>query len=139
MCLANHAEAHFLRGRYDEARRMSEAALAIFDQLDSRADKSEAYRIIGMVYRETGRAALAESRLRSAIDLAVSAGSVLNQAEASCELALLHQAMGRNQDALTLLNAAHRLFRRLDARVDLVYVGGKVSELESTYFAVVLG
>src|SRR2546425_36341 len=137
MCLVNHAEVHFVRGRYEAARRNAEAALAIFDQLDTRSDKSEAYRIIGMVYRETGRAALAESRLRSAIDLAVNAGSVLNQAEASCELALLHQAMGRNQDALTLLNAAHRLFRRLDARVDLVYVGGKVSELESTYFAVV--
>ncbi len=137
-CLVNHAEVHVVRGHYDEARRNAEAALAIFDQLDARSDKSEAYRIIGMVYRETGRAALAESRLRSAIELAVSAGSVLNEAEASCELALLYQAMGRNQEALTLLNAAHRLFRRLDARVDLVYVGGKVSELETTYFAVVL-
>ncbi len=28
--------------------------------------------------------------------------------------------MGRNQEALRLLNAAHRLFGRLDARVDLV-------------------
>jgi len=128
---------HVVRGHYEEARRNAEAALAIFDQLDARSDKSEAYRIIGMVYRETGRAALAESRLRSAIELALSAGSVLNEAEASCELALLYQAMGRNQEALTLLNAAHRLFRRLDARVDLVYVGGKVSELETTYFAVV--
>jgi len=137
-CLVNHAEVHVVRGHYEEARRNAEAALAIFDQLDARSDKSEAYRIIGMVYRETGRAALAESRLRSAIELAVSAGSVLNEAEASCELALLYQAMGRNQEALTLLNAAHRLFRRLDARVDLVYVGGKVSELETTYFAVVL-
>ena len=68
MCLVNHAEAHFLRERYDAARRMAEAALAIFDQLDSRADKSEAYKMIGMVYRETGRPALAESRLRTAID-----------------------------------------------------------------------
>jgi putative nucleotidyltransferase with HDIG domain len=90
-----------------------------------------------MVYRETGRAALAESRLRSAIELAVSAGSVLGEAEASRELALLFQGMGRNQDALTLLNTAHRLFGRLDARVDLIYVGGRVSELETTYFAVV--
>ena len=137
-CLVNHAEVHVVRGRYEDARLNAEAALAIFDQLDARSDKSEAYRIIGMVYRETGRAALAESRLRSAIELAVSAGSVLHEAEASCELALLYQAMGRNQEALTLLNAAHRLFRRLDARVDLVYVGGKVSELETTYFAVVL-
>jgi putative nucleotidyltransferase with HDIG domain len=47
------------------------------------------------------------------------------------------QAMGRNQDALTLLNTAHRLFLRLDARVDLVHVDGKVSELETTYFDVV--
>jgi len=117
MCLVNHAEAHFFRGRYEEARRMSEAALAIFDQLDSRADKSEAYKMIGMVYRETGRPALAESRMRTAIELAVSAGSVLNEAEAARELALLMQAMGRNQDALTLLNTAHRLFGRLDARV----------------------
>src|SRR3989442_12646578 len=91
-----------------------------------------------MVHREPGRAALAESRLRSAIELGVSAGSVLNEAEASCELALLYQAMGRNQEALTLLNAAHRLFRRLDARVDLVYVGGKESELGTTYSAGVL-
>lgn len=45
--------------------------------------------------------------------------------------------MGRNQEALTLLNAAHRLFRRLDARVDLVHVDGKVAALEGTYLAVV--
>ena len=137
ICLVNHAEAHFLRERYEEARRMAEAALAIFDQLDSGADKSEAYKVIGMVYRETGRPALAESRLRTAIELAVNAGSVLNEAEAARELALLMQAMGRNQDALTLLNTAHRLFGRLDARVDLIHVGGKVSELETTYFDVV--
>ncbi|MGH7521139.1 MAG: HD domain-containing phosphohydrolase [Gemmatimonadales bacterium] len=137
MCLVNHAEAHFARARYEAARRNAEAALAIFDQIDSQADKSEAYKLIGMVYRETGRPALAESRLRTAIDLAVSAGSVLNEAEASRELALLMQAMGRNQDALTLLNTAHRLFRRLDAKVDLVFVGGKVSELETTFFDVV--
>ncbi len=137
MCLVNHAEAHFLRERYDQARRMAEAALAIFDQLDSLADKSEAYKMIGMVYRDTGRPALGESRLRSAIELAVRAGSVLNEAEAARELALLMQMMGRNQDALGLLNTAHRLFRRLDARIDLVHVGGKVSKLESTYFEVV--
>jgi putative nucleotidyltransferase with HDIG domain len=45
--------------------------------------------------------------------------------------------MGRNQEALTLLNNAHRLFRRLDARVELVNIGGRVEELEGTYLAVV--
>jgi putative nucleotidyltransferase with HDIG domain len=137
LCLVNHAEAHFKRGRYDEARRNAEAALAVFDQLGAHTHKTAAYRIIGMVYRETGRPALAESRLRTAIELAVSAGSVLNEAGASRELALLYQAMGRNQDALTLLNTAHRLFRRLDARVDLVFVDGRVRELQNTYFDLV--
>ena len=137
LCLVNHAEVHLARQRFGDAQRNAEAALAIFDQLGARADKAEAYRVIGMVYRETGRAALAESRLRAAIGLAATSSSVLNEAEASRELAVLYQGMGRNQDALTLLNTAHRLFRRLDARVDLVHVGGKVADLEATYFAVV--
>src|SRR5204863_204149 len=96
-----------------------------------------AYRVLGMVFRETGRPALAEARLRPAIELALSAGAVLHEAEASRELALLHQAMGRNQEALTLLNAAHRLFGQLDARREQVHVNGKMAELEATYLAVV--
>ena len=137
LCLVNHGKVHVARGRYEEARGNAETALALFDRVGVGSAKADAYRVLGMVYRETGRPALAESRLRSAIDLAVSAGSALNEAEASRELALLYQATGRNQEALTLLNAAHRLFRRLDARVDLVYVEGKVAELEATYLAVV--
>ena len=45
--------------------------------------------------------------------------------------------MGRNQEALGLLNAAHRLFSRLDARVDLVDVSTRMGRLENTYLAVV--
>src|SRR6266705_1063057 len=125
------------RERFENARQNAETALALFDQLGAHGAKANAYRVIGVVYRETGRLALAESRLRSAIELAAGAGSVLNEAEASRELALLYQGMGRNQDALRLLNTAYRLFRRLDARVDLVHVGGKVAELEGTYLALV--
>jgi len=62
---------------------------------------------------------------------------VLGEAEASRELALLYQSMGRNQEALRLLNTASRLFQRLDARVDLVYVGGKTAELKGVYLDVV--
>jgi putative nucleotidyltransferase with HDIG domain len=45
--------------------------------------------------------------------------------------------MGRNQEALRLLNAAHSLFARVDARRDLVHLDGRVAELEGTYLAVV--
>ncbi len=135
--LLNHSEVHLALKRYEEARSNAEAALAIFDQLGARLDKADAYKVLGMVYRETGRHALAESRLRAAIEQAVSTSSILSEAEASRELALLYQVMGRNQEALRLLNAAHRLFIRLDARVDLVDVSTKVHRLEDTYFAVV--
>jgi putative nucleotidyltransferase with HDIG domain len=36
-----------------------------------------------------------------------------------------------------MLNRAHRLFRRLDARPDTVNVGGRLAELQSTYLSVV--
>jgi putative nucleotidyltransferase with HDIG domain len=135
--LLNHSEVHLALKRYEEARSNAEAALAIFDQLGARLDKADAYKVIGMVYRETGRHALADSRLRAAIEQAISTGSILSEAEASRELALLYQMMGRNQEALRLLNVAHRLFGRLDARVDLVDVSTKVHRLEGTYFEVV--
>jgi putative nucleotidyltransferase with HDIG domain len=137
LCLLNHADVHVARQRFEDARKNAEASLVIFDQLGARDHKASAYRVIGVVYRETGRTALAESRLRSAIELSVACGSVLLEAESTRELAIVYQVMGRNQEALTLLNAAHRLFRRLDARIDLINVGGKVAELEGTYLAVV--
>jgi putative nucleotidyltransferase with HDIG domain len=137
LCLLNHAEVDIARQRYEEARSSAEAALSIFDRLDARLDKADAYKVLGRVYRETGRHALAEARLTAAVDMALHTGSVLSEAEASRELALLYQSMGRNQESLRLLNAAHRLFSRLDARVDLVDVSTKVHRLEETYFAVV--
>lgn len=137
MCLLNRSEVHVARQRFEEAKHGAEEALALFDQLGAMRDKSDAYRVIGIVFRETGRAALAESRLRSAIDLAAQTGSVLYQAEASRELALLYQGMGRNQEALALLTEAHGLFGRLDARADLVDVGGKMAGLEEAFLAVV--
>ena len=137
LCLVHHAEVDVARQRFENARQNAETALALYDQLGARGAKAEAYRVLGMMYREAGRPALAESRLRSAMELAVATGSVLNEAEAARELALLFQATERNQEALRLLNLAYGLFRRLDARVDLIHVGGKVAELEGTYLAVV--
>jgi putative nucleotidyltransferase with HDIG domain len=137
LCLLNHAEVFVARGRYQAARRSAEDALGRLDLVDDGVLRAQAYRVIGMVYRETGRPALAEARLRSAIDLSVDTGSALNEAAARRELAVLYQGMARNQDALMLLSEAHALFSRLDARGDLVYVDGKVAELEATYLTLV--
>lgn len=137
LCLVNRAELSFARQGYESARQYAEEALALFEQIGARGAKADAYRIIGMVYRETGKPLLAESRLRSAIALAASVGKVLGRAEASRELALVYQGMGRNREALRCLHDAYRLFARLDAQPEMVYVGGKMAELEATYCAVV--
>lgn len=138
ICLVNHTEVLLERRLFDEARRHADEALRIFDGGEgARVYKSAAYRVHGVAYRETGRPVLAEARLRAAVDLAVASGSVLLEAEASRELALLFRSLGRNQDALRLLNTAHRLFVRLGARADMRDIGAKVADLEGTYLAVV--
>lgn len=137
LCLVNHAEVEAARQRYENARQGAETALNLFHRLGALGARGDCYRVLGMVFREIGRPELAEARFREAIRIAVAAGSVLGEAEASRELALLYQGAGRNQDALRLLNAAHRLFRRLDARAELVNVGGRMAALEATYLAVV--
>ena len=135
--LVNEAEVDAACQRYEQARQGAEEALSVFEQLGAQGAKSDAYRVIGMVYRETGRLALAESRLRTAVDVAAAAGSLLMEAEACRELALLYQISGRNHDALLKLDRSYQLFHSLDARSDLVFVAGKLAELEGTYLAVV--
>lgn len=135
--LLNRTEVYLAQQRFEEARRSVEEALKIFDQLGSRDNKAGAYKYLGVLYRETGNTALAESRFKAAVDLARQAGAALEEAEASREMALLYQGLGRSQDALTLLNASHRLFRRLDARVDLIDVSAKMSHLQGVYLKVV--
>ena len=137
LCLLNYAEVHLALQQYDHARRSAEEALSIFDELGTQLAKADAYKMLGMIFRETGRPALAESRLRTAIEVAIATGALLSEAEATRELAILRQSTGRNQEALALLSTAHRLFGQLHAQVDQVDVAAKVEELENTYLAVV--
>jgi putative nucleotidyltransferase with HDIG domain len=137
LCALNQAEVKHALGNFDAALELAEMALAAFERMGLSIDKADSYRLIGMVYRDTNRPVLAEARLRTAREMAARAGSALSEAEACRELALLIQSMGRNQESLTLLNAAYRLFSALDARLDLVDVSGKREKLEGTYLAVV--
>jgi putative nucleotidyltransferase with HDIG domain len=135
--LLNQAEVHLARQRYEDARHGTEEALRILDSLGIRQGRSDGYKFLGMIYRETGAPALAEARLRTAIAMAADGGGTLEEAEASRELAILYQVLNRNHDALTLLNTAHRLFQRLGARADLQDVSTKVAGLERLYLDVV--
>jgi len=137
LCLLNHTEVHLARQAFDRARSDVERALGIFDQLESRIDKADAYRMLGAVHRATGQLESAERHLVRARSLADEMQSVLGGAEANRELALLYQQLGRNRDALGALNASYQLFRRLEARTELVDVGRKIGDLEGTYLRIV--
>ncbi len=137
--LLNRSEVHLALQRYEDARRSAEEALQLFDELGVRRGKSEAYKFLGMLYRDTGASALAEARLQSAIAMATESGAVLDEAEATRELAILYQRLDRNQEGLRLLNAAHRLFTKWGARADAQDVGGKMAALERVYLDLVAG
>lgn len=136
-CLLNRTEVLLARNKFAEARQSAESALGIFNQIGGERHKADAYRFLGVVYRETGSRALAEARFKAAIEVAQRIQNPLAEAEASRELAQLYRSTGRNQDSLRLLNASHRLFGRVDARVDLVDVTRKTADLEGVYMAVV--
>ena len=137
LCWLNLAAVAHKAQQFGDALKRAEASLAIFEQLGCQADKADAYKVIGMVFRDTGRPVLAEARLRAAAQIALQTTSVLTEAESSRELALLYQGLGRNQEALGLLNHAHRLFARLRAQVELVDVSGKQQELEHAFLLVI--
>ncbi|MFN2567644.1 MAG: HD domain-containing phosphohydrolase [Gemmatimonadaceae bacterium] len=137
LTLLNRTEVHIARQEFDAGKHSAQEALRIFDQLGAREHKADAYKFLGVLYRETGRPQLAEARLKTALELASEIGAILSQAEATRELAVLYGQMGRNQETLKLLNSAHRLFGRLNARRDLVDVAAKTAHLEGIYLEVV--
>jgi putative nucleotidyltransferase with HDIG domain len=137
LCLLNRTEVLLACQRYEDARASAETALRLFDELGAQPLKAEAYKFLGILYRETGRPMLAQARLEGAIALAASSGALLAEAEASRERAPLVRQLGRNQDALRLLNASHHLFVRLDAEGDQGDVAAKMAALENVYLAIV--
>ena len=137
LALLSHTEVHLALRHFDQASRVATEALRIFSSLGIVRHQADAYRVIGAVYRVTERFSLAESRLQAALTMARSAGAILEEAEAARELALLYRQLRRNQDALRHLNVSQRLFRRLDARTDLVDVSSRLDDLEGTFLSIV--
>lgn len=79
LALVSEAEVDVARQRYESARQQAEEALGLFDALGAQGAKADPYRVLGMVFRETGRPALAESRFRSAPRAATTRASPINR------------------------------------------------------------
>ncbi len=135
--LLNRTEVDVACRRFERALASAEEALTTFSQLGNALSKADAYRWLGVVYREQGDVGLAENRFHSAIALARSVGAKLPEAEATRELAILYVNQERNQDALRLLNTSRKLFGALGASADDHKVASNIAKLERIYIEVV--
>lgn len=131
IALMNRAEVRLAQGDYEGARAGAEQALAIFTRVEARRHKAGAHRLLGMVFRQRGQLALAESHLRSALEIAASACCPLIEADAAKELAALYETEGRREDAVGLLTLARELYGQLKARVDLGEVDERIEDLQT--------
>jgi len=129
LCHLGHAELSHDQRQYGAAKTSVLRALEIFELLDLPMDRSGAHRILGMVYRETGKHREAAHQFRRAVQLAEESHSVLGEAEALREMARLNEQTGRKAEAVTLLTVAHGLFSHMDARTDVADVSRRLQEL----------
>lgn len=125
----NLAEVRLAKGDLDEAQVGAEKALEIFGEVEARRHKAGAHRLLGMVFRERGQIALAESHLRSSLEIAAASCAPLIQADAAKELATLYQSGGRAAEALDLLLLAQELYGQLRAQADLADVEARIKTL----------
>lgn len=127
----NRAEARLALGDDEGARAGAERALQIFTEVEARRHKAGAHRLLGMVFRKRGEIALAESHLRSALEIAANACAPLIEADAAKELAALYESAGRRDDAIGLLSLARELYGQLRARPDLGEVEARIGALQA--------
>ncbi|MEP7226858.1 MAG: tetratricopeptide repeat protein [Gemmatimonadales bacterium] len=127
----NRAEVRLALGDAEGARAGAERALQIFTEVESRRHKAGAHRLLGMVFRQRGENALAESHLRSALEMAAGACAPLIEADAAKELATLYEDVGRRDDAIGLLILARELYGQLRARPDLGEVEERIGALQA--------
>jgi tetratricopeptide (TPR) repeat protein len=127
----NRAEVRLAIDDLEGARAGAEQALRIFNEIEARRDKAGAHRMLGMVFRRRGQMAMAESHLRSALEIAVSAGCPLTEADAAKELARLYQTQHRRDEALRLLERARTVYQKLEAVTDLAEVDEQIGSISS--------
>ena len=133
----NVVEMWVARGEIPRARAAAEAAMELASQLGDAQVPGDAYRLMGVIEREAGDLARAETLLQRAAEVASARQDMLLLAETSREQAEVHRRQGRNRETLQALNRAHQLFTQLRARRDLADVDRQTTHLEGEFIDVV--
>ncbi|HET7228829.1 MAG TPA: HD domain-containing phosphohydrolase [Longimicrobium sp.] len=132
----NRAELFLARGLPDRARESCDNGFEIFSRLNDDERKAEAFKFYGIIYRETGKLALARNHLEQGVTIAARNNPLL-EAETQRELALVLRAQAHNRDALRALNRSHTLFSSLQARHDETEITRRISQLETDFLSLV--
>lgn len=135
LCHLNGAEVELALGRPEAAEQSAEAARHLIEELGTRLDLADVWKLLGMASRESGKLNLAEARLRNAVELALSSGNRLSRAEALLELGRIHEAVGRTAEVLAELAEAYPLFAALGATLEMDEIIGWLGRLEQRYLA----
>lgn len=129
---ANRAEMYVSRRRFRKAKRLSRRVLALGlgGEKCEGSWVAEAYKHLGVAYRETGSLERAEDCFTQSLRLAEQREDVLLVAETLRELGDLHHRKGQYRETLSDLNRAHELFSHLTARRDVRDVDARLRQLE---------
>ena len=133
----NVVEMWIARGDIPKARAAADAALTLASELGDAHIPGDAYRLMGVIERESGDLARAEALLARAAEVAATRQDLLLLAETAREQAEVHRRQGRNRETLQALNRAHQLFTQLRARRDLADVDRQTTDLEGEFIDVV--
>ncbi|HEU4720019.1 MAG TPA: HD domain-containing phosphohydrolase [Gemmatimonadaceae bacterium] len=133
----NGASLQIEKGDYAEAKRRCDRAMQLAAHLgDSRAN-AEAEKVYGIIARETGDLALAETHLARAREMASAVNDLEFEGDVNRELAELFDRLGRSRETLQALNRAHSCFTQLRARHELADVSRRMARLEGDFLDVV--
>ncbi len=123
--------------QFDEAREHCDRAFELYTRLESKSGLAETYKCYGLLYKESGKPALAEAHLLMVVQLAQECEDPLLEAEAEYERALAYLGEGRNRDVLQALSRAQRLFNELRATRQVADIEQRLDRLQETYLQVV--
>ena len=133
----NSAALQIEKRDFEEARRRCDRAMALAKHLDEARANGEASKVYGIIARETGDLAGAETHLVAARDISAAAKDLALEGDANRELAELYGRLGRNRETLQALNRAHACFTQLRSRHELADVGRRMARLEGDFLDVV--
>ena len=132
----NLANVAIKRGDYQSARVLCERALLAAQAHRLGDSLGEVYKLAGLVAKGQGDPDRALASFAQSLEVAILRENHLLRAEVERERAQLYRQLGRNRDALQSLNAAHRLFTKMQARHDIAGITKETRGLEGEFLDV---